>query len=584
MAIYHGYARISTEDQSDFSIENQLEYLKMKAEEIGLPFEGHSEKQSGKNFDTREVLKNIVEKAKAGDYVGFYDNSRLGRNTIESLSIVDKLTNKDVKVQIGGATFDKKVPRDELLFTIESAISTFYRKEQKLKSEIGIRQKKSHGEWIFTSRLYGYKVTFEGSTPKVEVVEEEAEVIRYIFKEYAKGRSIRDISISLNNRGIRTRDGGEFHAATVRRYILKPIYKGYYLVEGAGSKKGQDKVEFDEEKLVKSKYYPPIVDEELWDRVYKSYRTLTRKHSQQFEYRFSHYELSGILKCYYCKRLGKATGYAHGYKKLKSGKTYANYVNHVHLPGCEQYNHTFRASILEGLFEACFYLLFMKAVEIGEYVAAQRQKIEEEVENIDEDIKRIRTQLATVKKKQKHYVDAIGKGVKLDLIQPELDKLEKEENQLNRSLEEYSNHKNEVEADIENILEEYSENTLLKFINSTAPNKRTIFRNMIQAAWVFNGQIIIRYTNSKVFVIPLIKNRGRYVQTIFNIKTYYLNRYQYTFQYGYNKNDIDLIDVSYNKVAWQNEPELLKGYIGDHKDLLKKLKKKIQKVRKTPTK
>ena len=129
MAIYHGYARISTEDQSDFSIENQLEYLKMKAEEIGLPFEGHSEKQSGKNFDTREVLKNIVEKAKAGDYVGFYDNSRLGRNTIESLSIVDELTKKDVKVQIGGTTLDKKVPRDELLFTIESAISTFYRKE-----------------------------------------------------------------------------------------------------------------------------------------------------------------------------------------------------------------------------------------------------------------------------------------------------------------------------------------------------------------------------------------------------------------------------------------------------------------------
>ena len=51
-------------------------------------------------------------------------------------------------------------PNDELSLSIESAISTYQRKNQNLKSRIGMDTVKAKGDWIFTGRLYGYKVDY----------------------------------------------------------------------------------------------------------------------------------------------------------------------------------------------------------------------------------------------------------------------------------------------------------------------------------------------------------------------------------------------------------------------------------------
>lgn len=314
MSKYWGYARVSTEEQSDYSIAHQLAYLEYKAKEVNMEFLPKSEKQSGSDLKKRKMLQLILEKSQRGDIVGFYDSSRLGRNTQDSLQIIDKLTRKGVSVQIGGKTFDESSPRDELLFTIEAAISSFYRKEQNLKSHVGIELSKKNGNWIFTGNLLGYDVKMIRNKKIIEINEEEAEIIKFIFTTYAKGESINKTTKLLNERGFRTKRGFRFNAASVRRTIHKPIYMGYYKLEGS-NRKGQDTLPLDGSTLVKSNYYKPIIDEDLWYKVQKSYRTLKRAHARQFEYRYAHYELSSILKCYYCKEMGKATGYAHSYHK-----------------------------------------------------------------------------------------------------------------------------------------------------------------------------------------------------------------------------------------------------------------------------
>lgn len=583
MAKYYGYARVSTGDQSDNSLENQLEYLRRKAEELNLDFESFSEKQSGKSFSSRKVLNELIKSVQEGDYIGFYDNSRLGRNTEESLSIIKQITEKGAYVQISGSTFDRNVPREKLLFTIESAISTFYREDQNLKSRVGIEQKKKNGEWIFTSRLFGYKVTFEGGQPKVNIVEEEAEVLRYIFSQYAKGDSIKSISDTLIKRGFKTRDGKDFHAATIRRYILKPIYKGYYSIEGPGGGKGQEKIKAEQANLVKSKYYPPIIEEDLWDAVNNSYRNIKRSHSRQFEYRFSYYELSSILRCGYCKLLGNAIGYVHNYhKQPNSDKVNQNYTNRAHLKGCNQEFHTFRAKILEQLFEKTFYLLFLKPVELGDFIKARREEIEDRTASVKDDIGRLNREIGIVEKKKQNYIEAIGNGIDLKLVKPELDKLNEEEKKLKESLHDFYNYVNEAEADIELLLEEYSENTLLQFIHSSPPNRRDIYKNLIDRAIVYNGQIIIRYTNAKVFVIPLEKNRGRTVQKLFKIKTYFMGHYQYTFQFDFVDNNLEMIDIPYNPEAWMGKEKYLEGYLGDNRQLLLDLKGKIKNLSMVP--
>jgi len=106
---------------------------------------------------------------------------------------------------------------------------------QKDKSLKGIQKVKANGDWIFTGRMLGYQIIGIGSRRRVEIVPEEADIIRYLFEEYAKGRSINSITNSLNNLGRQTKSGNKFSLGTIRRTLKKPIYKKvikYFKKEG----------------------------------------------------------------------------------------------------------------------------------------------------------------------------------------------------------------------------------------------------------------------------------------------------------------------------------------------------------------
>jgi hypothetical protein len=107
--VFYGYARVSTIGQNDTSIEAQLEYLRLQAESLGIPFHPYSEKKSGKNLTDRDVLPMLIEKSREGDVLAVYDNSRLGRNTEENLNIVKLLHKKGVKVQINSKLVDPTI-------------------------------------------------------------------------------------------------------------------------------------------------------------------------------------------------------------------------------------------------------------------------------------------------------------------------------------------------------------------------------------------------------------------------------------------------------------------------------------------
>ena len=62
--MYYGYARVSTQKQSDTSLEVQLEYLRNHAEELGEDFKGYKEKQSGGSVDNRSVFLSIFNQLK----------------------------------------------------------------------------------------------------------------------------------------------------------------------------------------------------------------------------------------------------------------------------------------------------------------------------------------------------------------------------------------------------------------------------------------------------------------------------------------------------------------------------------------
>jgi hypothetical protein len=77
------------------------------------------------------------------------------------------------------------------------------------------------------ARTYGY------NADQLSVNEEEAEVVRFVFERFLAVRQIRPIVHELNERGLRTREGGPWHVMAVRRMLLNPRYVAKRFHKGA---------------------------------------------------------------------------------------------------------------------------------------------------------------------------------------------------------------------------------------------------------------------------------------------------------------------------------------------------------------
>ena len=88
-----------------------------------------------------------------------------------------------------------------------------------------MRKKAVRGE-VLGRPPFGYRV---GPRRKLELVNEEALIVRYIFRLYLQdGLGIRRISGQLNDEGIPTRRGGRWSMVTVRDLLRNRVYLGTY--------------------------------------------------------------------------------------------------------------------------------------------------------------------------------------------------------------------------------------------------------------------------------------------------------------------------------------------------------------------
>lgn len=88
-----------------------------------------------------------------------------------------------------------------------------------------MRRKAVRGE-VLGRPPYGYRV---GPRNRLELVPDEAVVVRYIFRLYLQeGMGIRRIAGQLNQEGIRTRKGGRWSMVTVRDILRNRVYLGTY--------------------------------------------------------------------------------------------------------------------------------------------------------------------------------------------------------------------------------------------------------------------------------------------------------------------------------------------------------------------
>lgn len=153
-----GYVRVSTKEQNEA---RQLEALKKY--DIEKYFE---EKVSGKDTN-RPELAALQQFAREGDTIYIESISRLARNTLDFLNLVEQFTKKGVHLVSLKENIDTSTPQGKFMLSVFAALSQLERDTIKQRQREGIDVALAQG------RAYG--------RPKVELDEK---VFRKVYKQW----------------------------------------------------------------------------------------------------------------------------------------------------------------------------------------------------------------------------------------------------------------------------------------------------------------------------------------------------------------------------------------------------------------
>ncbi len=306
------YMRMST-DKQEYSIDSQLRLIKSFAEHNGYNLINTyiDEGISGRNAEKRPAFMRMIEDSSKDmfEYVLIYDSSRFARNLEQS--IVYKSILKRNGVTLISIT-EPIIDEDTSLITdaLLGAMNEMYSRKLSKVVKRGMEQKALGNEY-FSCAPYGYKKPHK---MPLEIIEDEAKIIKFIYRKFMENNSPFKIARELNSLNIKTKRGNPFDKRQIEKILTNPTYKGYMLWKT------------DEKTYYKKANHKAIIDEKTFDTVQKKYSERKKLSKKKERPRECHkHWLSGIIRCPICDTVYV---YAKGYNNNKSDRfRCGGYVN-----------------------------------------------------------------------------------------------------------------------------------------------------------------------------------------------------------------------------------------------------------------
>ena len=219
------YCRVSTgsvEQQSSF--ETQVSYFtdmiisKPNWRLVGIFAD---EGISGTGTKNRKQFLKMIRMARKGeiDLIICKSISRFSRNIVDSIQYARELKSLGVRVVFEKENIDTSSARSEFQLDLFAAFAQAESESISKSSQWGIQKAFREGKvWYKTDQMIGYRLDENG---KPYIIEEEAEIVRYIFSQYAAGAKATEIAEDLTNMRAKRRSGSD----KWRRYNVYQILK-----------------------------------------------------------------------------------------------------------------------------------------------------------------------------------------------------------------------------------------------------------------------------------------------------------------------------------------------------------------------
>lgn len=328
------YCRVSTdEEEQKNSYQAQIEYYTDKINknpEWQMAGIFADEGITGTQAKKRPEFLKMIRLCRQGkiDVILTKSLSRFARNTVDSLNYIRELRTLGIAVISEKENINTLTAESEMLITIMSCFAQAESESISKNVAWGIRQSFKNGNVPMQyKKLLGYK---KGADGNAEIVSDEAEIVKEIYRCYLDGASLNQIADMLNNRGLTTKGSNSpYRKEVIQRILTNEKYTGdallqkTYITDCITKKSRKNNGELPMY-LVKNHHEPIIsrtdfnrVQEEMARRSAK--RSIAEKLTKTEQGKYSaKYALSELLICGDCgSHYRRVTWTAKGFKEIK---------------------------------------------------------------------------------------------------------------------------------------------------------------------------------------------------------------------------------------------------------------------------
>jgi DNA invertase Pin-like site-specific DNA recombinase len=304
------YCRVSTDyEEQESSYETQVkhytDYIKANpAWELAGIFADDG--ISGTNTKKRTAFNNMIDECKAGkiDMIITKSISRFSRNTVDCLKYTRELKNLNIAVYFEKENINTLDAKGEVLLTIMASLAQQESESLSANVKMGIQFRNQQGKVrVNYSRFLGYT---KGADGNLVIDEDQAKVVRRIYREYLDGNSYVRIARKLQEEGIENGSGStKWWPTNVRQILRNEKYIGDALLQKTVTVSVLDKTRKKNNGSAPQYYVknsqPAIIDRDTYMRVQAEMERRANMSSNGRKRCFSsRYALSGIVFCGLC--------------------------------------------------------------------------------------------------------------------------------------------------------------------------------------------------------------------------------------------------------------------------------------------
>lgn len=405
------YCRVSTDsEEQKLSYQSQVLHYKQLVEtnpEWQLvdiyADEAISGTQTSKRMDFQRMINDAIE-GKV-DMIITKSISRFARNTLDTLTYVRLLKEKNVAIMFEKENINTLTMNGEMLLVILSSLAQQESESISANTTMGLKMKMKRGEMVGYNGCLGFD--YDLKTKVISINDEEAEIVKYIFKRYVEGAGCFVISKELVNLGYKTNRGlKKWHQSAVMGIIKNEKYKGDLLqgktftVDPITHRRLENMGE--REKFYIENNHEAIISREMFDRAQEIVMMRSSKHgtkSDSRKYSRKH-SFSSMCACGFCGANYNRRIWHHGTSHEKPAWQCAKSIK----DGRKECPHS--KGIHESLLEEAFITAYnkiqlFKTTEIGEFLknieaALDLTQLEDEVDGLITQIRKLETKSQTL--------------------------------------------------------------------------------------------------------------------------------------------------------------------------------------------